>query len=99
MDGDRNDTLDPLRKGLSVRRPIAGRTPETLAFYRKYAFSFVKKTRVSWQYHEASARLISTWAAETEVNSYKTVRGEMKVAAGPSFHTSVQFNGILLAMP
>lgn len=74
-------------------------TPETPAFYRKYAFSFVKKPRVSWQYHEASARLISTWAAETEVNSYKTVRGEMKVAAGPSFHTSVQFNGILPAMP
>ncbi len=100
-------------------------TAETLAFYRKYAFSFVKKTRVTWYYQENTARMVSTWAAETEVKEgtesgtlfalfrhqwldvaspltqygYKSVRGDMKVAAGPSFTTSMLFNGILPAMP
>lgn len=100
-------------------------TPETLAFFRKYAFSFVKKTRVTWQYQEGDARLVSTWGVETEVKegtengtvfallrhqwldaaspltsyTYKSVRGDMKVAAGPSFTTAMRFNGILPAMP
>lgn len=99
--------------------------PETLAFFRKYAFSFIKRTRVTWNYEESTARLVSTWAAETEAKegtetgtlfalfrhqwldaaspltqySYKSVRGEMKVAAGPFFVTAMQFNGILPAMP
>jgi endoglucanase Acf2 len=99
--------------------------PETLAFYRKYAFSFVKKTRVVWNYQEPTAVMISTWGAETEVKegtesgtlfalfrhqwldaaspltayAYKSVRGDMKVAAGPSFQTAMLFNGILPAMP
>src|SRR4051812_1344139 len=29
-------------------------TPETLAFFRKYAFSFVTKTKVAWYYVESS---------------------------------------------
>jgi endoglucanase Acf2 len=100
-------------------------TPETLAFFRKYAFSFVRKTKVSWYYREQDASLVSTWAAETVVKegtesgtifallrhqwldaaspltayTYQTARGEMKVAAGPSFVTVMQFNGILPAMP
>ncbi|MDB5102348.1 MAG: Endo,3(4)-beta-glucanase [Fibrobacteres bacterium] len=100
-------------------------TPETLAFYRKYAFSFIKKTRVDWIYREEDARLVSTWSAETEAKEgtetgtlfalfrhqwleasspltpyvYKSVRGDMKVAAGPSFQTVMKFNGILPAMP
>jgi endoglucanase Acf2 len=100
-------------------------TPETMAFYRKYAFSFVKKTRVILNYQEATARMITTWSAETEAKegtetgtlfalfrhqwldaasplttyTYKSVRGEMKVAAGPSFQTAMLFNGILPSMP
>jgi hypothetical protein len=88
-------------------------TAETMAFYRKYAFSFVKKTHAILNYQEATARMITTWSAETDVKegtengtlfalfrhqwldagspltpyAYKSVRGEMKVAAGPSFQT------------
>ncbi len=100
-------------------------TPETLAFFRKYAFSFVKKTKVTWVYREADARLVATWGVETEAKEgletgtvfallrhqwleaaspltqygYQSPRGEMKLAAGPSFTTSMIFNGILPAMP
>lgn len=100
-------------------------TPETMAFYRKYAFAFVARTRVSVDYQESTARLNATWSAETEVKegtesgtlfalfrhqwldaaspltpyAYKSVRGEMKVAAGPSFRTDMLFNGILPSMP
>lgn len=99
--------------------------PATLAFYRKYAFSHVKKTAVSWQYQDSSARLVSTFAVETEAKegtergtifalfrhqwldvitpltayTYKSARGDMKVAEGASFTTAMLFNGILPALP
>jgi endoglucanase Acf2 len=98
---------------------------ETLLFFRKYAFAHVKKTVVTWQYLEKSARLISTFAVQTETKegaetgtvfalmrhhwketitpltayAYASARGQMKVAAGPSFSTLMRFNGILPAMP
>jgi endoglucanase Acf2 len=99
--------------------------PETLAFFRRYAFSFVKKTAVNWQYQESLARMISTFSVETEAKegtergtifsllrhqwlnvaspltgyTYASARGEMKVAEGASFATSMLFNGILPALP
>ncbi len=100
-------------------------SPETLAFFRKYAFAFVKEVRVDWAYMEPNAKMICTWSAKTDIKegteagtvfgllrhqwldasspltaiTYKSPRGEMKVAAGPSFQTVMQFNGILPTLP
>jgi endoglucanase Acf2 len=42
-------------------------TQNTLNFFKQYAYSFVRETRVSWVYDEASARLTSTFAVTTDV--------------------------------
>ena len=39
----------------------------TLEFFRKYAYSFVKDTRVTWQYLESTAQLVSHFAVTTDV--------------------------------
>ena len=41
-------------------------TPQTLLFFKQYAYSFVKSTRVSWSYNEATAVLTSVFSAVTE---------------------------------
>ncbi len=100
-------------------------TPAALEFYKKYAYSFVKKTVVTWGYVEATANLVSNYSVITEVKegteqgtvfallrhqwmaastpltnyTYKSARGEMKVATGTSFSTTMAFNGILPALP
>ena len=102
-------------------------TPQTLAYFKQYAYSFIVNTYVSWVYVEKSAQLVTTFTVTTDpkegtergtifglfrhqwINlmpgtvlapySYKSGRGEMKVTAGTSFSTLMQFNGILTTMP
>jgi endoglucanase Acf2 len=40
---------------------------QTLSFFKQYAYSFVKNTRVSWNYDEASAMLTTTFSVVTDV--------------------------------
>jgi endoglucanase Acf2 len=100
-------------------------TVATLEFFKKYAYSFVTETRVTWDYLESTAQLVSHFAVTTDVKegsengtvfalfrhqwpdvitpltnySYESVRGQMKVAIGKEFITSMRFNGILPALP
>jgi endoglucanase Acf2 len=41
-------------------------TPATLSFFQQYAYSFITDTKVSWQYVEKTAQLVSTFTVATE---------------------------------
>ena len=100
-------------------------TQATLSLFKRYAYTFVKQTRVDYSYDEPSGRLNAVFSIVPDIKegsetgtvfallrhqwqnsaatllpfTYQSARGEMKVATGPSFTTSMTFNGILPAFP
>jgi endoglucanase Acf2 len=101
--------------------------PETLAYFKKYAYTLVTDTTVSWKFQDPGVmKTTFTYATKPLEGdekdtlfamyphqwkyadlksmkmadfSYKSVRGEMKVAAGRSFETVAPVQGVLPVLP
>ncbi|WP_151193579.1 glycosyl hydrolase [Cysteiniphilum sp. JM-1] len=67
-----NDWVYGLRSNLSGKdyfsvAVLPDNTPETLSFYQKHAFAFVRDTQVSFEYQKEQSRVLSTFNLQTEL--------------------------------
>ncbi len=67
-----NDWVYGLRSNLSGKdyfsvAVLPDNTPETLSFYQKHAFAFVRDTQVSFEYQKEQSRVLSTFNIQTEL--------------------------------
>ena len=100
-------------------------SPQTLALFKRYAYTHVTDTKVRWKYDAPSSSVTATFTFATRPyegaeagtlfalyphqwnhtsapllgQTYASVRGEMKLAAGASFATRMTFPGVLPALP